>query len=150
MQTVMRCKVLIVSLQHSDLNVYICLFLFFRHGHTEWSYRQFNWFFQQRGLDSSSPQCGRCYSHHQQRQGQTHTADVACFSSICYFLLLNGKIKYDETNREESSIMGLWCDTVFLKLIYAFFNSFLHTVASGCSVIAIKDGWASGSKMENL
>lgn len=52
--------------------VFVFNMLYARHGHTERSYRQFNRVFQQRGLDSGSPECGRCYRHHQQRQGQTH------------------------------------------------------------------------------
>lgn len=62
--------------------IIIILISYVRHGHTEWSYRQFDKFFQQRGLDSSSPQCGRCYCHHQQRKGQTLTKYCPCFSSL--------------------------------------------------------------------
>lgn len=61
--------------------------LCFRHGHTEWSYRQFDKFFQQRGLDSSSPQRGRCYCHHQQREGQKHTSVIAELLSLLFFTL---------------------------------------------------------------
>ncbi len=103
-----------LSTDFNCLRLFVFNTLCCRHGHTEWSYREFNRFFQQRGLDSGSPQCGRCYCHHQQRQGQIHTCHHESlppgspgFLHPVLSSFLCGKIKYDNKKQESGILMQL-------------------------------------------
>ncbi|CAF92723.1 unnamed protein product, partial [Tetraodon nigroviridis] len=50
----------------------------YRNGHIKWSYREPDKFFQQRRLDPSGSQCGRCYCHNQQTAGWTWPPPANC------------------------------------------------------------------------